>query len=444
MAEHKKKKKHLTALERLQIENALREHKSFSQIKRETGIPRSTIRREILNRRIKSTKTFYGRRFNPCIHRKECQAMGMCSRPGCNRNCANCGSHCRAGLCPRFEEEVCPRLITAPYVCNQCPDEVRCRLRKYYYINNVAQTDYRQKLVSSRQGINATEGALRALNEILVQALNQGQSPYHAMVATPEAFPICQRTVYKYINTGVLAVARHNLPMATHYKPRKGNPPEHKVERHCQIGRDIKEYLKFCENHKGLLVPQIDTVEGGAKDKCVLLTIMFRAQKFMLARLMPGKCAKYVIDVFNWLWRTLGKETFMRLFPALLGDLGNEFSNPLAIELSPDDGTQRTRVFYTRAHTPTDKAHIERNHVYIRRVVFKGESFDHLTQDKVNLMMSHINSYVRASLMEGPVPCRTPYERFVFEYGEEVVQKLGIIPIPLKEVILHPELLDMD
>ena len=76
-------------------------------------------------------------------------------------------------------------------------------------------------------------------------------------------------------------------------------------------------------------------------------------------------------------------------------------------------------------------------------IVFKGESFDGLSQEQVDLMMSHINSYARASLMKGDAPCRTPYERFVFEFGEEVADKLGIVRIPLKDVTLRPELLDM-
>ena len=78
-------------------------------------------------------------------------------------------------------------------------------------------------------------------------------------------------------------------------------------------------------------------MEGGRGDKCVLLTIMFPKPAFMIARLMPGKCARSVADEFNWLWRTLGADTFRRLFPALLKDNGTEFSNPLAIELSPVD-----------------------------------------------------------------------------------------------------------
>lgn len=445
MATRKERNKHLTDDQRLALEAALRERKSLSQIMRETGIPRSTAKREILARRVESAKTFYGRRFNPCVHRGECRATGMCGRPDCARPCAGCGLRCREGLCPRFEEERCPRLDAAPYVCNGCPDETRCRLRKAYYLHKVAHEGYRRTLVESRRGVNATEGELRALCEVLVPALARGQSPHHAMVSSPESFGVCERTVYNYINIGALPAARrHNLPMAVRYRKRRGSPAEHKVDRHCTEGRTWEDYQAFLAANPGVQVPQVDTVEGGRGDRRVLLTVMFPRQGFMVARLLPGKCARHVADAFGWMWRALGADTFRRLFPAMVKDNGTEFTNPLAVETSPDDGSARTKVFCARPYTATDKAHVERNHEYIRRVVLKGESFDGLTQEQVDLMMSHVNSYVRASLMSGDAPCRTPYERFAFEYGEDVARRLGIVPIPLREVTLRPELLGMD
>lgn len=440
----KEKNKHLTDSDRLAIEGALRERKSFSQIHRETGIPRSTLKREIMARRIESTKTFYGRRFNPCVHRDSCGKTGMCGKPYCNRPCAGCGVKCSKETCPNFKEERCPRLDAPPYICNGCNDEQRCRLRKFYYKHSLAHNDYRATLVGARQGINVSEGELRAINEVLVPALNKGQSVHHAMASQPDAFGVSERTIYNYVNIGALSVKRHNQPMAVHYRKRKSKPVEHKVDRNCAEGRSWEDFCAFRSANPTIVVPEFDTVEGGRSDKCVLLTVMFPAMQFMIARHLPGKSAKYVTDAFNDLWRMLGADGFRLLFPVLLTDNGTEFSNPVSIETSPDDGSARSKVFYARPHTATDKSHVERNHEYIRRIVFKGESFDSLTQDRVDLMMSHVNSYVRSSLERASERCRTPYERFVFEYGEDIARKLGIVQIPLKDVTLRPDLIDMN
>lgn len=321
MAIKKEKNKHLTDDLRLAPEAALRGRRSLSQIRRETGIPRSTIKRETVNRRVESAKTFYGRRFNPCVHRGGCQAPGMCGRPDCTHRCAGRGLRCREGSCPRFEEERRPRLAAAPYVCNGCPDEPRRRLRKFHYPHKLAHEGYRRTLVESRQGVNATEGELRAIDEVLVPALNRGQSVYHAMPSAPDSFGVCGHTTCNYINGGVLSVKRRSLPMAVRYKKRRGAPVEHKVDRHCAEGRPWGPFQDFPAENPGVQVPETDTVEGGRRDKCVLPTAMFARQGFMFARPMPGKCAQHIADAFNWMWRALGDAAFRMLFPAVLADI---------------------------------------------------------------------------------------------------------------------------
>ena len=287
-------------------------------------------------------------------------------------------------------------------------------------------------------------GELRAIDEVLVPALNRGQSVYHAMPSAPDSFGVCGHTTCNYINGGVLSVKRHNLPTAVRYKKRRGAPVEHKVDRHCARGRPWGPFQDFPAENPGVQVPETDTVEGGRRDKCVLPMAMFARQGFIFARPMPGKCARHVADAFNWMWRALGDAAFRMLFPAVLADNGTELSTPLAIGTSPGDGTRRTRVSCARPYTATDKAHVERNHEHVRRVAFRGEGFDRLTQGEVDLMMSHVNGYARASLMDDDGhPCRTPYERFAFEYGEEIARRLGIVPIPLREVTLRPELLEV-
>lgn len=51
-------------------------------------------------------------------------------------------------------------------------------------------------------------------------------------------------------------------------------------------------------------------------------------------------------------------------------------------------------------------------------------------------MMDHINSYKRKKLNN-----RSPYETFSFYHGEEVLHKLGCIPVAASDIMLKPALL---
>ena len=63
-------------------------------------------------------------------------------------------------------------------------------------------------------------------------------------------------------------------------------------------------------------------------------------------------------------------------------------------------------------------------------------SWTKLTQEKVDLMFSHINSVPRLSLGG-----KTPYEAFSFFYGTEILKKLNIQKIEKDRVTLKPYLL---
>ncbi|MEG0963718.1 MAG: IS30 family transposase, partial [Lachnospiraceae bacterium] len=124
------------------------------------------------------------------------------------------------------------------------------------------------------------------------------------------------------------------------------------------------------------------------------------------------------------------------LFQIILTDNGSEFSNPKAIEYRETTPLWRTKVYYCDAGSPFQKGACEVNHELIRRILPKGTSFDQLTQEDVNLMMNHINSYKRKKLNN-----RSPYETFSFYHGEEVLQKLGCKPVAAGDIMLKPALL---
>jgi IS30 family transposase len=253
----------------------------------------------------------------------------------------------------------------------------------------------------------------------------------HRICATQADSILCsERTIYKYIDQGILTARNIDLPRKVRYRPRKRSKP-FTVDRNCRRGRTYEDYLNFMAEHPDTPVVQMDTVEGCRGGK-VLLTIFFTQSDFMLMYLRERNTSQSVIDIFNHLEEVLGIETFKQLFPVILTDNGSEFSNPAAIEHN-SSAVQRTRLFYCDSSSPHQKPHIERSHEFIRMVFPKGSSFDGLNQRDVDMLASHINSLVRKKLNN-----QFPTTTFSFFHGEQTLRKLGISPIPPSEVLLSP------
>ena len=85
---------------------------------------------------------------------------------------------------------------------------------------------------------------------------------------------------------------------------------------------------------------------------------------------------------------------------------------------------------------PSQKPHVENNHIFIRDIIQKKKSMKNVNQDKLDLMFSHINSVPRKSLGG-----KTPYEAFEFFYGKETLDKLHLQKIEKDKVTLQPYLL---
>ena len=427
------KNKHLTDLERLEIEHALRQGTSLKQIAEKIGKHHSTLSREILARRVASNKGAFGRITNRCVRRATCTRFQLCmNKPDCLRRCATC-SRCN-GVCPDYREEICAKLSRAPYVCNSCSGESRCVLRKQYYLHGPAHRAYRDVLVQTRSGANVTEDELLALDALISPLIKKGQSIHHVHANNPDRFALHEKTVYRYVAGGLLKAKHGDMPRVCMLKPRARKPVEHKIDTQCRIGRTYADYLSFVAAAPDASTVEMDTVVGRRGGK-VLLTLQFVRSGFMLAFLRDRNDSQSVVDIFSRLWTLAGADGFRRLFPILLTDNGSEFSNPKALELDPD-GRRRTRVFYCDPCATNQKSRIERNHEFIRMVLPKGSSFDHLAQADVDKLMSHVNSYSRPSLQD-----KSPYDLFAFLHGTDQLDQLGIRKIPANEILLKPRLI---
>jgi len=427
--------KHMTDSDRLEIEHGLKHRKSLKQIARDIGKSLKTVSREIQTRSRPSDKGAPHRISNRCDRWEVCTRIQLClDRPNCVRRCASC-NRCNA-VCPDFIERVCSRLALPPYVCNGCEQEPRCVLRKRYYLHNLAHRNYRETLVSSRKGANISEAELAMIAQTLGPLVKNGQSVHHVMTHNPDRFTVNEKTVYRYINSGLLpSPKRGDMPRSCMLRPRRGKKPlEHKVDSKCRLGRTYQDYLRFIGENPGVRVVEMDSVIGRVGGK-VLFTMQFVSCGLMLAFLRERNDSQSVIDIFNMLWELLGQEHFLLLFPVLLTDNGTEFSNPAAIEAAPS-GRSRSRLFYCDPCASWQKGHVERNHEFLRLVRPKGTSFDDLDQQKVDEVLSHVNSYSRPVLGE-----KTPCEVFSALFGKETLEKLSVREIPANDIVLKPHLI---
>lgn len=426
------KNAHLVLDERATIEVRLRERASFSEIGRELGKDPSTISKEV---RLHS-QTVRKASFNPCSNRSVCNEYGTaCSKckiqysNSCKR-CARvkCFEHCK-----QFEELICNKLKKPPYVCNGCLQRQSCKLEKHIYSAKTAQKTYETTRSESRQGIAITPEELKRVDAIVSPLVKLGQSIHMICVNNADDIMLDEKTIYNYIDAGLLSVDNIDLPRKVRYRTRSHKKPV-RVDKQCHVGRTYEDFEAYIAANPDIPVVEMDSVEGRKGGK-VLLTIYFRNSSLMLAFIRDNNTAKSVTEIFEWLYEQLGHEAFTNLFQVILTDRGSEFTNPLAIEFNKDN-ERRTHIFYCDPQRSDQKGGCEVTHEMIHRVLPKKTSFDNLTQDDITLMMSHINSYNRKKLNN-----QSAHQLFSFINGGDILDKLGIKSIPANEINLTPLLL---
>ena len=155
-------KTHLVLEDRKLIENKLNQKQSFTSIAKDLGKSTSTISREVKAHRSESRKMPYGRISNRCKKARTCLKRDICNT--CVKNadlCRRCNL-CNRN-CPEYEEQICFRLLRAPYVCNACGQLTKCTLVKQFYRADKAQKSYEFLLSEARSGFNITEEEIKAL-----------------------------------------------------------------------------------------------------------------------------------------------------------------------------------------------------------------------------------------------------------------------------------------
>ena len=358
---------HLTKTDRFIIERMLMSGYSFKEIAIRLNRHPSTISREIRNNRnFLDVRTPLG---NDCALSGCCLCKEICGKY-CFRRCAVCkeGVDCRE-YCDDYLPVHCEKLDVKPYVCNLCKNRVNCKQAHAYYNAHMADANALRTLSKSRSGLRASADELHQMDKIIPPLLKQGQSLGHILANHSDEIPYSRKTIYNYVAAHAFTAKNIDLPRKVRYKKRKFQYHA-KVTYKYRIGRTYEDFKAYMEAHSGLSAVEMDTVKGSREKGNVLLTFIFCKFNFMLVFLLDSASQENVISVFDMLTKVLGINLFRKLFPVILTDNGCEFKDVNSLEYT-ENGAERTKLFYCDPQASWQKAHIEKNHQFIRYVLPK-------------------------------------------------------------------------
>lgn len=359
----------------------------------------------------------------------------------CRHTCMHCKLACRDksfyknGVCTKFEAVECEKWKKFPFTCNGCKESQFCTNRKRYYDCSIAHKEAKDLRRKSRRYKGIEEGEMKTIDEIVADGVKKGQSLHHIYISNDGLAEICsERTIRRYVYLGYLSVKAHQLPRYVRYSHKYEYPTKRIVNVERMLSRTFSDYKEYVEGHPDDNIFQYDSVEGKIGDKKAILTITYPEFRFQFGYLISKQNAASVYRKMRLLQKLLGKR-YEEIFQINLSDNGPEFGRFHEIE-TDRYGHHLCKVFFTNPYKSTDKASCERNHELIRYVIPKGRTLDFLTQKKVELLFSHINSYVRESNKN-----KTPYQLMAERFGSEFMEIIGIHEIPKNEVNLKPSLL---
>lgn len=424
--------KHLSLSDRIYIEKSLDNGLRFKEIAKYICKDPTTISKEVAKHRIKMAASNYNID-NHCANAQNCNYVNVCGmRYNCGRLCKKCKT-CNS-KCPEFRPKLCPLNSKAPYVCNGCKKKQHCRLVKYYYRAERAHNEYRTNLVCSREGINLSEADFKQLDALVSPLIKKGQPLAHIFAHHKLDIPCTRRTLYKYLSENTLSARNIDLPRRVRFKPRRHHEKQAVRDHSWLQNRNYEDFLEFISLHPDTPIVEMDTVEG-VKGGKVLLTLLFRQSRLMIAFLLQSKTQEEVVKVFNCIEEAVGTIVFRKTFSVLLTDNGSEFINPNLIETGIDS-TIRTSLYYCDPRASYQKGSLERNHEFIRYFSPQGKSFDNYTQADITRMINNINNTARDGLNG-----RTPFELSSLLLDKCVLDFLKLEYIHPDNVTLRPSIL---
>lgn len=203
------------------------------------------------------------------------------------------------------------------------------------------------------------------------------------------------KTIYNYIDKGILMIDRAEL---TYGNYKKSNKKQEKVSTTLRKkGRRISDRPRAANNRTELGHWEMDLVEGKKdKEEPFLLVLTERFSRKEIIEKIASKKQKEVIKGLDRIERRIGVKEFRRQFKTITTDNGREFWDYKGVERSfTKSSIPRTKHYYADSYCPWQRGTNENLNKMIRRFIPKGESFKEYSRNEIKRIQNWMNNYPR-------------------------------------------------
>jgi IS30 family transposase len=200
---------------------------------------------------------------------------------------------------------------------------------------------------------------------------------------------VCTKTVYNYIDLGLMNITNIDLPIKVRINTKKKRQRKHKKV----LGRSISERPDEINDRSEFGHWEIDSVIGKkTKEEPTLMTITERKTRKEIIRKVPDQSSESIMTALSALATEAG-DLFPKVFKSITADNGSEFS-----QLSNLEETTGTMIYFAHPYTSSERGTNERHNGLIRRFIPKGKSLLNYSIDDILKVQSWCNTLPRKIL----------------------------------------------
>jgi IS30 family transposase len=199
---------------------------------------------------------------------------------------------------------------------------------------------------------------------------------------------VCTKSLYHYIDLGLLPVKNIDLPLKVSRSTKKKRIRQHKKV----LGTSIEQRPAHIDKREEFGHWEIDTVLGSRAKGAALLTLTERKTRNEHILKIDQKTAECVKQALQALKQSYGS-TFSKVFKTITADNGSEFSE---LGHALDDADQQ--VYYAHPYTSSERGTNGRHNGLIRRFIPKGKSIDDIDKTLIAYVENWCNTLPRKIL----------------------------------------------